>query len=113
MHDAHLNESRIAGLRQQCGGQRDGALLRFALGSALLADGDARAAVDELKRAVAFDAGYSAAWKLLGKACLDIGDPPAAAEAWRHGMAAAAARGDAQAEKEMAVFLRRLEKREA
>lgn len=105
-----MNEERIASLRLQCGGPRDGALLRFSLGSALLGDGDTRAAMDELRRAVAFDPTYSAAWKLLGKACLDAAEPEAAAEAWRNGMVAAAKRGDKQAEKEMAVFLRRLEK---
>ena len=105
-----MNTELIASLRQQCGGSRDGALLRFSLGNALLADGDAHAAIDELRRAVAFDPTYSAAWKLLGKACLDAGQTQAAADAWRSGIAAAAQRGDKQAEKEMGVFLRRLEK---
>jgi predicted Zn-dependent protease len=107
-----MDEARIAGMRRQCDGPRDGALLRFSLGGALLSGGDAEAAVDELKRAVAFDPDYSAAWKLLGKACAEAGDATAAAQAWRTGMAAAAKRGDKQAEKEMAVFLRRLEKSE-
>jgi len=105
-----MNTELIASLRQQCGGSRDGALLRFSLGNALLADGDAHAAIDELRRAVAFDPTYSAAWKLLGKACLDAGQTQAAADAWRSGVAAAVQRGDKQAEKEMGVFLRRLEK---
>jgi Tfp pilus assembly protein PilF len=100
----------VARLRQQCDGPRDGALLRFSLGNALLNDGDAGAAVDELRRAVDFDPAYSAALKLLGKACLAHDDPAAAAEAWRRGIAAASQRGDKQAEKEMSVFLRRLEK---
>ena len=102
--------ARLDSLRALCGGPRDGALLRFSLGNALLADGDAPAAIDELHRAVAFDPTYSAAWKLLGKACLDAGQAQAAAEAWRSGIAAAAQRGDKQAEKEMGVFLRQLEK---
>ena len=100
----------IANLRKQCDGPRDGALLRFSLGNALLAQGDGDAAVTELRRATEFDPTYSAAWKLLGKACLQAGQTPAAAEAWRQGIAAAAARGDKQAEKEMTVFLRRLER---
>jgi Tfp pilus assembly protein PilF len=104
-----VSAPRIASLRQQCGGPRDGALLRFSLGTALLDDGDAAAAIEELQRAVAFDPGYSAAWKALGKACLASGQQAAAADAWRRGMAAAAQRGDKQAEKEMAVFLRRLD----
>ncbi|MFZ0870251.1 MAG: hypothetical protein WAM90_05940 [Rhodanobacter sp.] len=105
-----MNATLIASLRQQCGGPRDGALLRFSLGNALLGDGDAAAAMDELHRALVFDPTYSAAWKLLGKACLQADQPQAAADAWRSGIAAAAQRGDKQAEKEMTVFLRRLEK---
>lgn len=97
-------------LRRQCGGPRDGALLRYSLGGALLDAGDAAGAVAAIERALEFDPGYSAAWKLLGKAHLAAGTPMAAAQAWRRGIAAAAERGDKQAEKEMTVFLRRLEK---
>lgn len=104
------NSTFIDNLRKQCDGPRDGALLRFSLGNALLAAGDNHAAIDELHRAIGFDPSYSAAWKLLGKACLDDGQVQAAAEAWRQGIAAALQKGDKQAEKEMTVFLRRLEK---
>ena len=104
-----MNEALLANLRAQCGGPRDGALLRFSLGNALLGLGDAPAAAEELRHAVRFDPGYSAAWKLLGKALLAMEDPAGAAEAWRHGIEAARERGDKQAEKEMTVFLRRLE----
>ena len=100
--------SMIDNLRGQCGGPRDGAMLRFSLGNALLGEGDAAAAIDELQRALAFDPDYSAAWKLLGKARLEAGQREAAADAWRSGIAAANRRGDKQAGKEMTVFLRRL-----
>jgi predicted Zn-dependent protease len=103
-----MNAALLASLRAQCGGPRDGALLRFSLGNALLGEGQATEAVAELRRAVAFDPAYSAAWKLLGKACLAAGDTADAAAAWRQGIAVAVARGDKQAEKEMTVFLRRL-----
>jgi predicted Zn-dependent protease len=103
-----MNATLIASLRQQCDGPRDGALLRFSLGNALLADGEPLAAIDELRRALDFDPAYSAAWKLLGKACLAVDQTQAAAEAWRNGIAVAMQRGDKQAEKEMTVFLRRL-----
>jgi len=53
---------------------------------------------------------YSAAWKLLGKALQADGDKQGAHEAWESGIAAANARGDKQAEKEMSVFLRRLDR---
>lgn len=105
-----MNDALIANLRAQCGGPRDGALLRFSLGNALLGAGDAAAAAEELRHAVRFDAHYSAAWKLLGKALLALDDRAGAAEAWRQGIAAAQGRGDKQAEKEMTVFLRRVER---
>ncbi|MFK2878131.1 hypothetical protein [Rhodanobacter hydrolyticus] len=103
-------DALIASLRSQCNGPRDGALLRYALGDALLDMGDAAGAAAEFRHALRFDARYSAAWKLLGKACLSLDDRAGAAEAWRHGIAVAQARGDKQAEKEMAVFLRRAER---
>lgn len=107
-----MNETLIANLRAQCGGPRDGALLRFSLGNALLAAGDAAAAAVEFRQAVTFDPHYSAAWKLLGKACLALGDTTGAAAAWKQGISVAQSRGDKQAEKEMTVFLRRAEKQE-
>lgn len=105
-----MNAPRIQVLRAQCDGPRDGALLRFSLGMALLDAGDAAAARTEFERATRFDPTYSAAWKLLGKACLEASDTAAAGDAWRRGIAAAEARGDEQARKEMTVFLRRLER---
>lgn len=92
---------------------RDSALLRFGLGKALLDAGDATAAVTHLQHCVAQDPRYSAGWKWLGKACLAVGDTDAAAQAWQEGSAVAANNGDKQAVKEMAVFLRRLQKANA
>ena len=89
---------------------RDDALLRFSLGMQYLQSGDAARAAEHLKRAVAHDADYSAAWKLLGKALAQSGDAAGAAAAYRDGIAAAGRRGDKQAAKEMAVFLKRIER---
>ena len=100
---------RIEALRAQVNGPRDGALLRYSLGTALLDAGDTTEAITQLRAALDFDEGYSAAWKQLGQACLRAGDAHAAADAWRRGIAAAEARGDVQAAKEMRVFLKRLE----
>lgn len=98
----------IARLRAQIGGPRDGALLRFSLGQALLGNGDAAGAAVALREAVAFDETYSAAWKLLGRALADSGDASGAIDAFERGIAVAQARGDVQAAKEMGVFLKRL-----
>ena len=99
---------RIDSLRAQLGGPRDGALLRYSLGTALLDAGGTAEAITHLRAALAFDEDYSAAWKQLGHACQRGGDVQAAADAWRRGIAAAETRGDVQAAKEMRVFLKRL-----
>ncbi len=91
---------------------QDSALLRFSLGNEYLAADEPAEAASHLRRAVEQDAGYSAAWKLLGKALAAAGEPAAAAEAWREGIAAAGTQGDRQAAKEMTVFLKRLERRQ-
>lgn len=103
-----MDPSRIDSLRAQLDGPRDGALLRFSLGKALLDSGDTAAAALQLRAALEFDANYSAAWKLLGKACLADGDVQAAAAAWERGVEVAENRGDIQAAREMRVFRKRL-----
>lgn len=89
---------------------RDGAPLRFGLGNAYLTTGQAGKAVEHLKEAVRLDPAYSAAWKLLGKALTEAGQPSQAAEAYQQGIEAARRKGDVQAQKEMTVFLKRLSK---
>ncbi len=89
---------------------REDALLRYSLGNEWLAAAEPAEAVPHLERAVELDPGYSAAWKLLGRALADTGDAEAAAAAYRRGIEVAEARGDKQAAKEMQVFLRRIEK---
>jgi predicted Zn-dependent protease len=88
---------------------RDGALLRHGLGNALLAAGRAEEAVAHLTRAVEHDPGYSAAWKLLGRALAESGHRERAREAFDRGIEVAETRGDLQAAREMRVFRRRLE----
>ena len=61
--------------------------------------------------AVERDPGYSAAWRALGKALEAAAQPDDALQAYRSGIAAAQKKGDKQAEKEMTVFARRIEKR--
>lgn len=100
----------IASLERLLASGKDVALLRFGLGNEYLKNGDAKTAVTHLQRAVALDAGYSAAWKLLGKALSAAHREEDALAAWREGVAAAERKGDKQAMKEMQVFARRLAK---
>lgn len=89
---------------------QDNALLRFSLGSAWLGQGEPARAAEHLARAVEHDPGYSAAWKLLGKALAATGDTAAAHAAYTRGIEVATAKGDLQAAKEMQVFLKRLQR---
>ncbi|KAG0754209.1 hypothetical protein G6F22_021109 [Rhizopus arrhizus] len=72
-----------------------------------------REAEPHLRAALAFDPACSVAWKWLGKACLGLGDVEGARAAWNSGMEAAQARGDKQVEKELQVFIKRLDKQAA
>ncbi|WP_405243491.1 tetratricopeptide repeat protein [Lentisalinibacter salinarum] len=101
---------RLQALQKLLDGGREDALLRYSLGNEWLAAAEPAEAVPHLERAVELDPGYSAAWKLLGRALTDTGDAGAAAAAYRRGIAVAEERGDKQAAKEMQVFLRRIEK---
>ena len=100
----------IANLEKMLGGPRDSALLRYSLGNEWLKAGDAAKAADCLRAAIEFDANYSAAWKLLGKALSASGDITAALHAYENGIKVAETKGDIQAAKEMGVFAKRLKK---
>jgi predicted Zn-dependent protease len=89
---------------------QDNPLLRFTLGNVLLKQGKANAAVEHLREAVRQDPGYSAAWKVYGRALQTLGDADGAIQAFDAGVAAATQKGDIQAAKEMQVFLKRLRK---
>jgi predicted Zn-dependent protease len=102
--------SALGNFEKMLAAGKDGALLRYALGNEYLKAGDPVRAAEHLARAVEQDARYTAAWKLLGKALADAGRNAEALAAYREGIAVAHARGDKQAEKEMTVFARRIER---
>lgn len=100
----------LASFERMLAAGRDGALLRYSLGNEYLKAGDAAQAALHLARAVEQDPRYTAAWKLYGKALQAAGRDDEALAAWRAGIECAKAKGDRQAEKEMAVFARRIER---
>jgi predicted Zn-dependent protease len=89
---------------------QDYALLRYSLGNEYLKQEDPERAIVHLAEAVSLDPGYSAAWKLCGKALTLAGQYPEAVAAYDRGIAAAEEKGDVQAAKEMRVFRKRAEK---
>lgn len=88
----------------------DNPLLRFGLGKGYLDQGEHTRAATHLQQCVTLDPKYSAAWKLLGKALQGQGELQAARQAWEQGLEAARSQGDKQAEKEMTVFLKKLDR---
>jgi Tfp pilus assembly protein PilF len=90
------------------GTERDSAMLRLTLARLLAANDDPEQAEIHLAAATEMDPDYTAAWKELGKVRQKVGNHAAAAQAWQEGIKAARANGDKQAEKEMAVFLKRV-----
>jgi Tfp pilus assembly protein PilF len=89
---------------------QDSALLRFSLGNEYLKQDRLDEALDHLAEAVRMDPGFSAAWKLYGKALTATGRAEEAMAAFGHGIATAEQKGDVQAAKEMRVFRARAEK---
>ena len=89
---------------------RDDAMLRFGLGSAYFNRKEFDNAVPHLRACIAHDAGYSAAYKLLGKALFKIGKHEDAKTVFTAGLPVAVDKGDKQTEREMLAFLRKLDK---
>jgi Tfp pilus assembly protein PilF len=89
---------------------QDSSGLRFALASGYFREGDCVRAIEHAGFAVKLKPDYSAAWRLLGQAQVAAGQAEAAAASFERGIDAAQKSGDRQVEKEMRVFLRRLQK---
>jgi Tfp pilus assembly protein PilF len=102
--------SALAAFEKMLAAGKDGALIRYSLGNEYLKGCDAEHAVLHLERAVELDPRYTAAWKLLGKTLAALGRDDDALAAYRKGIDVAARRGDRQAQKEMEVFVRRIER---
>lgn len=100
----------ISDLEKLLGTPRDGALLRYSLGLEYAKASDHARAVQYFHDALEKDPGYSAAWKALGRSLEAAGRADEALDAYARGIDAARGKGDRQAEKEMTVFRRRLEK---
>lgn len=104
--------SLIDNLEKMLASGRDDAMLRFGLGSAYFQNKDYETAVRHLARALEFDKSYSAAWKLLGRACMQLGRIDRARRTFDEGIRHAGEQGDKQAVKEMQVFLNKIDKQQ-
>ncbi len=91
---------------------QDNALIRYSLGNEYARAKKFTEAIKHLDRAIELDPGYSAAWKLYGKALAGNSQFNEAIKAYEKGIAVAEKKGDIQAAKEMKVFLKRLKSKE-
>ena len=88
----------------------DSAMLRFGLGSAYFNDKNYQQAIPHLQKCIEWDNSYSAAYKLLGRAQIKLGLSEQAKMTLETGIAKAVLKGDKQTEREISVFLKKLEK---
>lgn len=102
--------SLIENLEKMLEDGKDDALLRFGLGNAYFQNKDYARAVEHLGKALEFDRGYSAAWKLLGRSHMQLDDLGVAKRTFEQGIEHAEEKGDKQAVREMQVFIKKIEK---
>jgi Tfp pilus assembly protein PilF len=89
---------------------KDSALLRFSIGNEYAKARDWPNAVEPFAKAVEMDPQFTAAWKAFARALQETGRAQEALDAYRTGIDVARHKGDRQAEKEMAIFARRIER---
>jgi len=98
----------IQSLEKMITAGRDSALLRLTLARLYVKEQQWHKAEDHLRLALTLEPDYTAAWKELGQVHRAIGQNQSALAAFRKGIEVARTHGDKQAEKEMAVFVKRL-----
>ena len=104
-------EERLAALRQLAAGEPDDPLTQFLYGSEAASLGFPDEARTAFEAAIRLDPRYAAAYRHLGNALEKLGRTAEAVEIYRRGIDVAKRTGDLQAGKEMAAFLRKIEKR--
>ena len=108
--EAPAKSAALINFEKMLASGKDSALLRFSIGNEYAKARDWVSAADALARSVALDPQFTAAWKIYARALMETGRPREALAAYRTGIDVAQRRGDRQAEKEMAVFARRIER---
>jgi tetratricopeptide (TPR) repeat protein len=88
----------------------DSALLRLSIAQQLSTAGRFDDAIGHLQRALLLNPAYTAVWSALGSAFEKRGDPERAIQTYKSGVETARKNGDKQAERQMGVFLNRLNK---
>ena len=88
-------------------------MVLYSLGNELFKERRYSEARGYLSRAVENKQDYSVAYRMLGRALYELGEDAEARRVFERGREVAASNGDLQTVKEIDVFVRRLERREA
>ena len=107
--DPEALEARATRLSELLEKDPDDKMLWFGLGQTLLQLEEPGRAVGALRNATELDPDYTAAFRDLGRALLESGDPCEAARIFAHAIALAERTGDLQTGREIHVFLKRAE----
>ena len=91
----------------------DNVMVRYSLGREYLKAGRYGEAERELREALRLKPDYSAAYRELGKSLVGLERLDEAREIYKKGSEVACENGDLQTQREIAVFLKRLEKAES
>ena len=108
-----MQRSRAQMFRELLERDPDNPMILYSLGSELFKEGEYAEARDHLRRAVENKPDYSVAYRTLGRAHFELGENAEARRVFADGREVAERNGDLQTVKEIDVFARRLEKREA
>jgi uncharacterized protein HemY len=88
-------------------------MILFSLGNELFKEGEYTEARTHLRRAIENKPDYSVAYRTLGRAHYELHEDAEARRVFTEGREVAEKNGDLQTVREIDVFMRRLEKREA
>ena len=108
-----MQRTRTQMFRELLKRDSDNPMVLYSLGNELFKEGEYAEARDHLKRAVENKPDYSVAYRTLGRAHFELGENAEARRVFADGREVAERNGDLQTVKEIDVFVRRLEKREA
>jgi predicted Zn-dependent protease len=108
-----METSRAEMFRKLLEKDPDNPMVLFSLGTELFKEGTYPEAREHLARAVENKPDYSVAYRMLGRAHFELRENAEARRVFTQGREVAQENGDLQTVREIDVFLRRLDKREA
>jgi uncharacterized protein HemY len=112
MGDDETAKSPLEAFEEMAAKAPENVVVRYSLGREYLKAKRYSEAERELREALRLKPDYSAAYRELGKSLVGLERPDEAREIFTKGAAIACEKGDLQTQREIEVFLRRLEKAE-